>query len=197
MRTPWRTAVKASNIDVVSPEGAVRSTSTAYFTGTTVIIDDMNIDIRPGDELRRRLPNGSDEAFRVDDPKLYETPIMAPHYQVSVSRPQVHPHHQGGNFNITVSGANSRVNINSHDSSTNTVQTNPVYNQVRDILSNSPIDASQQTAIRAEIDSMERAQTQGTFKEAYDRFVASTADHLTLFAPVLPALTAALLALVT
>ena len=195
IRSPWSRAVKPSPVEVVSPEGEIRSKSTAYFTGTTVFIDDMTIDIRAGDELRRRLPNGNDEAWRVDDPKLYETPMLAPHYQVKVSRPQIHPHHQGGNFNITVSGANSRVNINSQDSSTNTIQTNPVFNQARDILTNSAIDASQKTAIRAEIDGMETATNQSAFKESYDRFISSASDHITVFAPILPALMSALLSL--
>lgn len=195
MRSPWRKAAKPAPIEIVSPEGEVRCSTTGYFTGSTIFVDDMQADIRVGDEIRRRLPNGNDETWRVDDPKLFDTPMVAAHYQVKVSRQQVHPHHQGGNFNITVSGANSRVNINSQDSSTNFVQTNPVYNQARDILANSNIDASRKTAIRAEIDGMEAAKTQGTFKEAYDRFISSAADHITVFVPILPALTSTLLSL--
>lgn len=195
MRKPWQRLVKATKVEVVTPEGEIRSTSTAYFTGEVVIIDDMKVDIRVGDELRRQMPNGNDEAWRVDDPKLFETSVLAPHYQVKVSRPQIHPHHQGGNFNITVSGANARVNINSQDSSTNTVQTNPVFNQARDILANLAVDASQKTAIKAEIDGMEAARTQGTFKEAYDGFMGSASDHMTVFAPILPALMSAVMTL--
>ena len=81
---PWK-SIKPDLIDIVSPEGEVRSRVNGYYGGSTFFIDDMNVDVRPGDEIRRRLPNGREEAFFVEDPKFYDS-HFGKHYQVKISR---------------------------------------------------------------------------------------------------------------
>lgn len=117
---PW-SMISPDDIDVVAPDGSVRSRVKGYFSGKQFIIDDMTVDVREGDEIRRALPNGREEAFVVTDPKFYKDGHFGSHYQVSVARPRVFDKPSGGNYTISVSGENSRVNVGSTDNSFNTV----------------------------------------------------------------------------
>jgi hypothetical protein len=68
----WRSAATSprSAFDVVAPDGTVRCSIKALFTGKMITVDDPSATILPGDELRHRLPNGTEEAFEVVDPKF-------------------------------------------------------------------------------------------------------------------------------
>jgi hypothetical protein len=79
---PWKSTSTPEKIDVVSPEGAVRCSVTGYYGGNIFIIDDMKADVRPGDEIRRSLPNGNEEVFTVEDPKFFRAGPFGDHYQV-------------------------------------------------------------------------------------------------------------------
>lgn len=83
---PWRSVTKAEQVRIVAPDGAIRCTVNAYFAGTVFVVEDMSLDIEPGDELRRKLPNGKDEVFLVTEPTLFDTGRMARHYQIKFTR---------------------------------------------------------------------------------------------------------------
>lgn len=118
MRGPWN-LVPAEDMEVVAPGGEIRGTVKAHFAGNVIIVPDKMADVRTGDEMRRRLPNGNDDVFVVTEPTFFNTRGMAPHYQIKFRRAGTEPHHKGGNFTINVTGTNSRVNINSIDNSIN------------------------------------------------------------------------------
>jgi hypothetical protein len=61
-----------SSFDVIAPDGTIRCSIKGVFTGKMVAVDDASATILAGDELRRRLPNGTEEAFEVVDPKFFE-----------------------------------------------------------------------------------------------------------------------------
>jgi len=113
--------ISPDDIDIVAPDGSVRSHVKGYYSGKQVVIDDMGVDVREGDELRRLLPNGREEAVVVTDPKFYKDGPFGSHYQIEVARRGVFDRHKGGNYTIHVSGPNSRVNVGSTDNSSNTV----------------------------------------------------------------------------
>lgn len=189
---PWKGMTDPDEVEIVSPEGEVRSRVQAYYAGNMFVIEDMSVDVRAGDEIRRRLPNGNDEAFRVDDPKFYGSGGFGKHYQVKVSRSKIHPRKSSGNYTVHVTGANSRVNINSTDTSTNTVQEMTVFNQARELLASSGVALDKAVEIAGHIEEMEKATSQPKFSEGYQRFIAATADNIGVFAPILTALAVAL-----
>lgn len=186
---PWTIAGKPEKIDIVAPEGEIRSSVLAYFAGDHFFIDDMSADIQAGDEIRRPLPNGKEQAFTVRDPACYPSGPFAPHYQVKITPKGTFDHHKGGYYQVTVSGPNSRVNIGSHDSSVNVAVSNNVFNDIRQALAGAGIDSSQLATLQKKVAAMEAAEDQGTFSKAYQGFVGSLADHITIIAPFLPALT--------
>ncbi len=85
---PWRSVSKPQAINVVAPDGTLRCTVIGYFSGAVFFIDDMRVDVHPGDEIRKIVGDGPEEIFRVDDILLYERgrSSFPPHYQVTVSR---------------------------------------------------------------------------------------------------------------
>jgi hypothetical protein len=188
MVAPWRSLAKPERVTIVAPDGSIRCQVSAYYAGNIFIIDDMKADLEPGDELRRVLPNGKDDVYRVDDPKLFDTGRMPAHYQVKVSRKGNFAHQTGGYF-INVSGPNARVNIGSTDNSTNTVRTGDVFADMRQAIEAGVTDPERKAEIMAAINEAESAKGSGGFLKAYQNIVGTAADHLGVLTPFLPALT--------
>jgi len=177
-----------SKFELVAPDGSVRATGKGQFDGNKIMIFEPEMQIFPGDELRRTLPSGVDEAFEVIDPVFYGSiPSMA-HYEVKVRRKGVFPHHSGGHYNITVSGENARVNLHSSDHSTNNVVNSGVFSSMIEAVRGGVPDHEQQRAIVTAIQEMERQKGQSGFLKAYQTVISVAADHVGLLGPFLPAL---------
>lgn len=186
---PWAMTGKPESIDIVAPEGEIRSSVLAYFAGNIFVIEDMSVDIQAGDEIRRPLPNGKEQAFTVKDPVCYPSGPFGPHYQVKIAPKGMFDQHKGGHYQVTISGPNSRVNIGSQDSSVNVAISGNVFNDIRQALADAGIDSGELAMLQKKLAAMEAADDQGTFSKAYQGFVGSLADHITVVAPFLPALT--------
>lgn len=189
MPRPWRSLAKPEDVDVVAPDGSVRCRVTAYYAGTMFTVEDMTADIQPGDEIRRLLPNKKEDVFNVDDPQFFNAGGFGPHYQIKVSRKGTFLRHTSGNYTITVSGTNSRVNINSSDNSTNTSLTGDIFNDLRRAVECGVPDASTRKAIIKNIDEAEKMNGRDGFLQAYQAIISSAANHMTIVSPFLPALT--------
>jgi hypothetical protein len=186
---PWKKLTEPDDIEVISPEGQVRCVVKGYYSGSQFVIDDMKADVRAGDEIRRKLPNGKDDVFLVEDPKFFRDGHFGSHYQVKVSRRGSFDHHTGGNFNIRVSGNNSRVNVGSTDNSTNVVTNNKLFSDVRHTIASGVSDEASRIALNGALAELEHAQSKDTFAKAYQNFIALAADHIAVLTPFLPAIT--------
>jgi hypothetical protein len=189
MSPPWRELCKPEKIDIVAPDGSVRCHVVGYYGGTQFVIDDMKVDVRAGDQIRRMLPNGREEAFIVQDPKFYPAGPFGPHYQVKIGRGNVLSKQPGVNYDIHVSGSNSRVNIASTDQSLNTVVSGGVFNEIRRALEGQIQDEGAREQLKNLLSELEAARDQKSFISGYQAFIASAANHITIIAPFLPALT--------
>jgi hypothetical protein len=187
MVAPWRSVAKPEQVRIIAPDGAERGSVPAYFAGNTVIIDDMKADMEAGDELRRLLPNGKDDVFRIDDPQYYDTGHFPAHYQVKVSRKGTFTHNTGGHY-ISVTGPNSRVNVGSTDHSTNVSQSGNVFGDMRQAVQLGVTDPAERSGILGAIDDAEKARGTDKFLSAYQRLVSVAADHIGILGPFLPAL---------
>ncbi|MGO9263440.1 MAG: hypothetical protein ACLQBA_00905 [Candidatus Binataceae bacterium] len=96
----------------------------------------------------------------------------------------------GHTFNVT--GANSRVNFNSTDQSTNTVITSTLFNEIHKALDDGVQDVAERANLKMLLTSLEAASDQKSFVTKYQRFITAAADHVTILTPFLPALTALL-----
>ena len=179
-----------SDLEVVSPQGEVRATGRGIFTGSKIIVFDEKLLVFAGDEIRRALPNGSDEAFTVVDPKFFDKMMggMPAHFQIDVRRKGAFPHHQGGHYNITVSGENARVNIGSTDNSTNVVNNSGVFADLIHAIEGGLTNKTQKAVLIEAVKEMEKTKGTGGFIAAYQKFMGLAADHLGVITPFLPAL---------
>jgi hypothetical protein len=103
------------------------------------------------------------------------------------------PAANGGTTHHTVfnlSGANTRVNIGSDDSSQNIVNITPegLFRELRAALEAQVQDAEARGRLLARLEELEQAQGKPSLGERYVRFMAAAADHATVLGPYLPAL---------
>lgn len=95
----------------------------------------------------------------------------------------------GNTFNL--SGTHSRVNIQSHDQST-TVRlenTENVFASMRRVIETGIEPETVRNQILSVLVELEEAKGTNSFVQKYQAFIASAADHMTLIAPFIPALT--------
>ena len=156
----------------------------AWFSGRQFIVEDMNTDVRPGDEIRRPLPNGRGEVFAVEDPTCYASGAFEPHYQIKVSRQRTMDRHSGGNYAIHVSGANARVNLNSTDNSTDVSNSGTLFVDIRAALAAGVLDPESRDSLLAAVDEMEAAKDDPSkLAQAFEAFVALAAKTMTIITP--------------
>lgn len=177
-----------SKIEIISPGGEVRATTEGIFANNQVIVFDERIVVFVGDEVRRRLPNGTDEAFEVIDP-VFQNGLggIPSHFKLKIQRKGTFPHRQGGNFTINVSGPNSRVNIASTDNSKNVVGNDAVFGDLLRAVDEN-VHGADRDAIFAAIQSMQDNRGSDGFKRSYQDFITSAAAHMGIIAPFLPAI---------
>jgi hypothetical protein len=175
-----------SCFEVISPEGEVRGSAEGIFAGETVMVSDITLQIFAGDEVRRSLPNGSDDVFTVVDPRFFDAfGGIDAHFQLKVRRKGTFPHRQGGHF-INVTGANARVTFG-NDSSTNLIVTDVVRGAIQ-AVENQIGDLEVRSRLIEALEAFGGAKQPAEKSSAYQAVVASAANHMTVLTPFLPAL---------
>ncbi|SFB10799.1 hypothetical protein SAMN03159496_01906 [Rhizobium sp. NFR07] len=179
-----------SVFEIIDANGQHKGTVPGVYSSDMIAIDDASASLVVGDELRRKLPNGTEEAFEIIDPVFYDGGRMIPaHFQVKIRRKGAFNPGTGGNYTIHVSGSNARVNLNSTDNSSNIVNNNRVFSELRAAISEHVSDDSARVLLLNSVDDMDAAKAdKPNFLNAYQHFIATAADHITVVAPFLPAL---------
>lgn len=156
-----------------------------------IFIDDASIPIEEEDKIVRTLPNGLVESYVVLDRGYYGAfGGLKAHYQVEV-RKETRPQTESGKTTIyNLHGANSRVNIGSHDASTNIVNVTEqtLFAEMQRVAAEIA-DPDQRNVITEAVKELEAARGTPQFVARYQSFIAAAANHMTLFTPFLPALT--------
>ena len=158
---------------------------------------DPKIPIEDGDQFERQLPSGIVDVFTVVDSGFQQRFHSIPaYYQSKVRkntaavppRPRPEP---GPQVVYNLIGSNARVNIQSSDSSTNvvSVESAVLFDNLREAIRRSSLDSTVVQELIQNVDAMQSATGTKTFGERYKEFVVAAADHMTLVAPFLPALT--------
>ena len=166
-----------------------------------ILTDNPKIPIEDGDQFERQLPSGIVDVFTVVDSgfqqRFHDIP---PHYQSKVRkntagsppspRPAAVPQVV---YNLI--GPNARVNIQSSDLSTNvvSVESAVLFDNLREVIRKSSLDSTVSRQLIQNVSAMQSAVGTKTFGERYKEFITVAADHMTLVAPFLPALTQLLL----
>lgn len=183
-------------VTLVKMDGRRFENLPAIVQSNMIFTEDPKIPIEDGDQFERVLPSGIKESFIVLDAGFQQGfgSAMPSHYQSKVrkstaatpSRPQQH-----NVYNLV--GANSRVNIQSSDSSTNVinVQSSQLFADMRQTIEQASSDSVVTQRTIESLDALQAATGTKTFAKRYAEFIAVAADHVTLMtalAPYLPAL---------
>ncbi|MEB0308334.1 hypothetical protein QN382_03420 [Pseudomonas sp. 10B1] len=121
---PFQSMMK-DKIDLLKQNGTRTSGIKSSVQKNKIITFDSSVIIEPRDLLIRLASNGAEETYEVIDPVFHEGHGGIPaSYQIDVRKlgvPEAKQHVQSITFNVTGPGA--RVNSNSTDNSTNTINT--------------------------------------------------------------------------
>jgi hypothetical protein len=92
--------------------------------------------------------------------------------------------------NFHLHGHNSRINMNSTDNSVNvtSISNDKMFLQMLE-AAKSISDESERAKILSRLDDLESTRGSTGFLSAYQTFMSVIADHVTVFAPFIPALT--------
>ena len=165
----------------------------ALVESTKIFIDDGSVNIEEGDIIERTLPSGAKEQFLVVDRGFYKGMHGIPdHYQITVERQSTYKKVSRGQVinQYNISNA-EKVNIHSTDNST-TYQISSNDLSIMETIRNLAKGLDNETEIVATVDQMQNNVGKKNFAEKYNAFVQSIANHMTIFAPFIPALSALL-----
>ena len=151
------------------------------------------IPIEEGDTFERKLPNGIVERYNILDAGFMQgLSGIQSHYQ-SIVRKQtkIYPSSQPRPIIYNLIGPNTRVNIQSVDSSTNVVEVDPseLFEHIRKVIGQGVKDEQLLNTLQEKVTELEHTQGTTGFMVKYQEFIALAANHMTLLAPFIPALT--------
>jgi len=86
-------------------------------------------------------------------------------------------------------GAKPRININSQDYSINIANSKIVFDEIRKVIETEIKDENLKRDLQAKTSEMEQNVGKNSFLKSYSEFMALAANHVTVFAPLIPALT--------
>jgi hypothetical protein len=155
-----------------------------------IFIDNASLPIEEEDIIIRKLPNGLVEKYKVLDRGFYKKIASMPaHYQVKVQK-FTGSQPKGKDRTVYNLGDNSRVNINSKDSSVNIINMNSknLFTEIKSTVKSEVENNSEKEKLLNKIDELEKAQNSSNFPQKYAEFMALAANHATILSPFLPAL---------
>lgn len=153
---------------------------------------DPKIPIEEGDVFERKLSNSVVEHYTILDAGYYEgTRGIKSHYQSEVRKQtKIDPHVKPTQIVYNLIGPNARVNIQSVDASTNLVEIGPkeLFSGLREVIEQNVQDMELHKKLQEKVNELEKTQGTTTFMLRYQEFMALAANHITVLAPFIPAL---------
>lgn len=178
-------------VALVKKDGSRTEGLTAVVQSHQITVYDKSLDIEEGDRIERRLPTGRVESYLILDTGFNSgMGLVSEFYQMKVRKESAireEPDAPSVIYNVT--GPNSRINVNSSDSSINVADVNAaeLFQRMREAAATLPDDGRRQMLVER-IDGLEQSHGSGEFAEKYRDFVSLAADHMSLFTPFMPAL---------
>ena len=194
--------LKNDRVTLVKKDGQRFEDLSASVQTDLILTYNPEIPIEDGDQFERQLPSGIVDVYTVEDSGFHGLTGSAgrhsipAHYQSKVRKntaasPPQHRPEAGPQVVYNLIGSSTRVNIQSSDSSTNVVNVKSgiLFDTLREAILESSLDSTVVQQLINNVDSMQSAVGTKTSGERYKEFIAVAADHMTLIAPFLPALT--------
>lgn len=101
---------KTEDADIIKPNGIVFGPYKATFAGDTIIIKDKTAIIDVGDQVSRKLPNGTNEIRTINSVNFYDHgTTIGPHFQLNVRQIPASQAFNNTTQNIHVHGGNVQI----------------------------------------------------------------------------------------
>ena len=184
-------------VTVIHKDGARHENVRASVQQNKIFIDDATLPLSTEDRIERVLPSGQVEVFRPTNVHLWSGGLsISSYYEVDYEREDaVQRRSPMTAVNVRISDSpQAHINLNSTDRSTSVIngQTEEVFSQLRALIEESLAESDDLSLLLQKVDDMERARDSGGFANAYKEFITVAADHMTVLAPLVPALAAML-----
>lgn len=152
-----------------------------------IFIDDHKLPLEEGDILRRILPNGLHENYKVID-RGYFSNNAGGEYQAKVRKTTILSNEPEKTI-YNIHGNNSRVNINSKDSSINIVDksSNEFFTDLKSTIEKE-LSGKEKELLLRKIEELERTKNTNSFPKKYAEFMSAAANHATILSSFFPAL---------
>jgi hypothetical protein len=184
---------KEEEVDLIRMNGEVHRNIKATMWGNTIHLKDTLLFIEEGDTIQRVLPNGMQEKYTIINVVYNQSYKSAPaSYRLEVEKQTKLQKPAVESIVFNSSGHNTRININSTDNSTNVVAEsiteNNVFQKLREAIEQQ-VTSEEKEVILSSVDQLE--QTKGTSKyvSAYQSFIQTAKDWMTIIGPFIPMLT--------
>lgn len=177
-------------VSLVKKDGTIfKEGVRASVQGNKVFITDATLPIEAGDHILRQLPSGLNEDHEVESANFLSGGSLS-HWELRTRR-SGQPSGSVQTIVNHITGNNARVNINSTDNSANSVTDNSerLFSELASALNNQIPPSADKERLLSIVDDMKNRRDGRTFKEKYQDLVESAANHMTVLAPFLPALT--------
>ena len=154
-----------------------------------ILIHDATLPIETDDHILRTLPSKLDEDFVVTDATFYNAGSLT-HWEIKYRRSDA-PLAPTQTIINHISGHNARVNIGSTDNEVNQMIENSekVFLELAEALRRNVAQDDARDRLLTLVEDMRNGASKGTLKEKYQEFITAAANHMTIVAPFLPALT--------
>ena len=181
----------ADTVILRKPDGTEVTDIRASVQDGKISVFDVALRIEPDDRVVRLLPNGQMEEFIVEEANYRQAFHAIPAHWTILCRRSNQPPVAPQSVTYHVSGANARINVQSHDNSTNISrpESPAVFLELQRAASAQITDEIERQRMLERIEELEGSHGTSAFLARYQGFVAAAANHMTIFAPLLPALT--------
>ena len=176
-------------ITLVKPDGTVIENIQANVQPKIIFIGDAKLPLEENDKIYRKLPNGLVETYIVLDRGYFSG--FGGHYQAKVRKEgSIKEDKYQSIVNVyTASGPNSRISINSTDNSTNYINNlDSIFNDLKIVLESLPDKEIQEKSLEI-LEELKKHKNTPSYLIKYQEFVSLLANHMTVIAPFIPALT--------
>lgn len=179
------------------PDGSRSASLPAAVDQEKIYTQNADVPIEVQDKIERDLPGGRVELLMIDDVHCWSgIGSIESFYEITYSRDNRRQREANPTgLSISVSGSpQAHVNVHSTDSSTTIVElpADEMFSRLREQIETNLRDSPEFDKLIDQVDRMERTLGTKEFGSAYKDFMATVADHVTVIAPLLPALAACL-----
>lgn len=179
-------------ITIIKPSGEVLEDIKANVQPNVIFIHDEKLPLEENDKIFRRLPNGLVETYIVID-RGYFSGIggISGHYQAKVRKEaSINEEKYKSITNVyNVNGPNSRINICSIDNSKNHYNdTDLLFKELKLALDGIIEEEIKEKSLQI-LEELDNSKHTPSYLSNYQKFISVMADHMTIIAPFIPALT--------